>query len=373
MPLNQPGQEAPPDFSTHPNYQRIFCNMTDLGQDRDLTTALLLELWRTRAGQEVPQAEPQPQLPGGDAPQHGQADQDEHLQPPQDQPPPDLQLHEPPFGDPEEHPAQHPHQAQGPLIPPPGAPPAPPPVPADDQDWLVPDRADRRAPQLPVADLNAKSMTDSLQRPSTYAIEKLSKFEYVPLWYFTLEGRRTANRDRTSTEDIWDVTKTSDNRLAFRTASSNRPSPNALSDEELNWEQFMDGSHLFCRWLAPLEWPQIYAKVLSSFFWQIENHEEMDIDRGKETLLLYQARQRWAWHDELKANHFFNLSNLNNNKMNLFCREVDARHYAAHRQTVRLAVFFPGARANKPFVSPCPAFPPLVLFSTCISCSAFSA
>lgn len=58
MPLNQPGQEAPPDFSTHPNYQCIFRNMTDLGQDRDLTTALLLELWRTRAGQEVPQAEP---------------------------------------------------------------------------------------------------------------------------------------------------------------------------------------------------------------------------------------------------------------------------------------------------------------------------
>ena len=68
MPLIQPGQEAHPDFSTHLNNQHIFRNMTDLGQDRDLTTTLLLELWRTRAGQEVPQAEPQPQLP--QQPQH---------------------------------------------------------------------------------------------------------------------------------------------------------------------------------------------------------------------------------------------------------------------------------------------------------------
>jgi hypothetical protein len=178
---------------------------------------------------------------------------------------------------------------------------------------------------------------------------------------FHLEGPPNCQqRQSLPTEDIWDVTKTSDNRLAFRAASSNCPSPNALSDEELNWEQHMDGSHLFCRWLAPLEWPQIYAKVLSSFFWQIENHEEMDIDGGKETLLLYQAHQHRAWHNELKANHFFNLADLNNNKMNLFRRKVGARHYAAHCQTVRLAVFFPGARANKPFASPRPAIQPLV-------------
>jgi hypothetical protein len=59
--------------------------------------------------------------------------------------------------------------------------------------------------------------------------------------------------------------KTSDNCLSLRTTAFNRPSPNALSDEQLSWEQFMDANHLFCRWFIPAGWPEGHAKVLSSF------------------------------------------------------------------------------------------------------------
>ena len=64
----------------------------------------------------------------------------------------------------------------------------------------------------------------------------------------------------------------------------------------------------------------------------------MGINGGTDTLLLYQARQRRAWHDELKAECFFNLSKLNDRKMDLFRREIDAKQNTANRQMVRILV-----------------------------------
>jgi hypothetical protein len=184
-----------------------------------------------------------------------------------------------------------------------------PPLPNDDEEWPTQDKADKRGPHLPPIDLDGESLTMPLQRPTTYAIERLPKCEYVPLWYFTEQGCHAPDKDKASNDDLWDVAKTSDNRLSLRTAAANRPSPNALSDEQLTWEQFMDANHLLCRWLTPAGWTEGYARVLSSFFWQIENHEDKGIAEGKETLLLYQARARKAWHDKLKADHFSTSAN----------------------------------------------------------------
>jgi len=176
----------------------------------------------------------------------------------------------------------------------------------------------------------------ALQRPPTYAIERFRRFDYVPLWYFTEQGCQAADKDKTSHEDLWDVTRTSDNRLALRTASANRPSPNALTDEQLTWEQFMDANHLMCRWLIPAGWKEDYAKVLSSFFWQIENHEDKGIPEGKETLLLYQAHTCRAWHDELRAGYFFNIAILDDKKMGTYRKEVDTKHNAVVRKAVSI-------------------------------------
>jgi hypothetical protein len=354
MPPSEPEQEALPDFSTHPDYQLLFNTLVAGGQNREQATVLLTELWRKRIDNNNLQAGPQPQgphqlqlPPGGDVPQQGQADQDEPQQRVQD-----LQPHQQPIRDLEEHPAaQLPdlHQGQAPQ---PFPPRDLPPLPNEDQDLLAPGKVDRRAPRLPAVNLDAESHTMSLLRPTTFAIEKLRRFEYVPLWYFTQQGRQAADKDRASNEDLWDVTKTSDNRLSLRTASSNRPSPNALSDEQLTWEQFMDANHLFCRWLIPAGWPEDYAKILLSFFWQLENHEDMGNPEGKETLLLYQARTRKAWHDELKADHFFNIAKLSEKKMSAYCKEVNAKHNDVVRKAVSpLYLSFESLLTLSPFPS----------------------
>ncbi len=196
-------------------------------------------------------------------------------------------------------------------------------TPGDDQDRLATDKQERCTAQLPPIIMGSKSWTIALHQPTMYAIDKFRKFEYVPLWYFTEQGCQLTGKEKASHEDLYDLTRTSDNCLTLRTATSNCPSPNALSDKQLTWEQFMDASHLFCRWLIPAGWPEGYAKILSSFFWQLENHEDKVIVDGKETLLLYQVHVCKAWHDELKAGHFFDLTELDEKKLNTYCKEVD--------------------------------------------------
>ena len=57
-----------------------------------------------------------------------------------------------------------------------------------------------------------------------------------------------------------------------------------------------------------------------------------NILKGKETLLLYQARTRKVWHEELKAGHFYNLATLSKEKMELYHNELAAKRYdVTHR------------------------------------------
>jgi hypothetical protein len=104
----------------------------------------------------------------------------------------------------------------------------------------------------------------------------------------------------------------------------------------------------------PSHWPEDYAKVLTTFFYLIENHEDKGLDGGKDALLLYQARMRRAWHNELKSNHFFNLAIIDDKKLNFARKEVDAKHNAAIRKAVSHSQTF---SLNFPLTSPLPPPP----------------
>ena len=328
-PLELPQEELEhPNFETDPVYQPTFQALVAAGNDRDQVLRLLFDLWSRSTHNDAPQQQEAPQLdhaqhnPGDHAQQEGHAEQG--LREQRELPPHPHNFYQP--QPPQRHGDQEAHHV------PVAVPRAPLPTLDDNENELAPDKMDKRTPQLPPLVRGAKSLTMSLTRPSTYALERLRKFEYVPLWYFTEAGCKAADKDKAASEDVWDVTKTSDNRLALRTATSNRPSSNAMSDELLTWDQFIDGNHLLCRWLIPTGWPEDYAKTLTTFFWQIENHEHKNIPRGKETLLLYQARTRKAWHDELRSGHFFDLAELDQIKMNSYRIEVDAiQNEAIHK------------------------------------------
>ncbi|KAI0268012.1 hypothetical protein BGY98DRAFT_1190762 [Russula aff. rugulosa BPL654] len=268
------------------------------GKTRDQAMLLLADLWHKRNNNVAPRQQIGPQPP--------------KLQQRQRQPVTP--------GDGEQQPGQDQNHGLAPYPLPLGAPLASqelPPPKAEDQDGYAPDKADKRTPQPPPIDLEAESRTTSRQRPATYTIDRVRKFEYVAPWCFTEQGCQAAGKDKALNEDLRDVTKTRHTCLSLRTAPSNRPSPNAFSDEQLTWEQF-----------------QGYAKVLSSFFWKIEDHEDKGIAEGKETLLLYQARSCKAWHNKLKAEHFFNLAKLDDKKMSVYRKEVDAKHNTIIRKVL---------------------------------------
>jgi hypothetical protein len=316
-------QEENPDFENHPVYSTLFQTLITSGQSREQATQIILEVSQraARENERLQQAAQQPLLPQQPPQQPGDnAQPREHNQPGQqgqEQPQlPDQQGEQglPPFQprDPE---------PQGLLFFP-------------NQDGAARDNANKGAPQLPPIDMKAKSIITSLLRPSTFALEKFRKYEYVPLWYFTEQGCQSADKEREFSEDIWDFTRTSDDRIALRAATANRPSSYALSDEQLTWEQFMEANRLFCRWLIPGGWPENYAKLLINFFWQIESDERKTVPRGKDTLLLYQARIRKAWHDELKMKRFFNLVEIDEQKMNVYRQEVDGKYNDAYHKAV---------------------------------------
>jgi hypothetical protein len=54
---------------------------------------------------------------------------------------------------------------------------------------------------------------------------------------------------------------------------------------------------------------------------------------------LYQARVCKAWHNELKAGHFFNLAKLNDKKLNAYRKEVDAKNNAAVNKAVSPSLY----------------------------------
>ena len=294
-----------PDFENHPVYQHLFQTLINSGQTREQTTAVILDLQRRSA---LENERRQPQQGAEDDPQQqGQDNQPEGELPERRLPPNN----------------QQPRQQD-----------LPPPQNEEDQGAPAPGRADRLTLLLPEVDLDATCTTSSLLRPSTYVIDKFRKAEYVPLWYFTEQGCQAAEMDKAANEETWDVTKGSDDKLSLRSAATNRPNPNALNDEQLTWDQFMDGNHLLIRWLIPAGWPTKYAKVISTFFWQIENHEEKSFPGGKDMLLLYQACVRKSWHDELKTGFFYNLAKQDEKRMTIARRETDAKRYDAVQKAV---------------------------------------
>lgn len=219
--MTDPALEALPDFSTHPCYRRLYDALTPGAQNREQATLLLANVWHPRHLQEGGQQQRPVKLEQGEPRQPDYAQQPRHLHAPHQRPPPN-------------HGDQHHGHAPRPFpLGPPLTPQELPPRQAEDQGWFAPDKADKQTLQMPPIDMKAQSRTMFLRRPTTYALEKFRGFEYVPLWYFTDEGRQAADEDEGSNEDLWDVTEISDDCLSLHIVSSNPPSSDELSDEQL--------------------------------------------------------------------------------------------------------------------------------------------
>ncbi|KAG1812462.1 uncharacterized protein BJ212DRAFT_1276604, partial [Suillus subaureus] len=120
--------------------------------------------------------------------------------------------------------------------------------------------------------------------PSQYAIHKLKSFEYIKLWYFSLDKcREVADEAKSSADSTFGCTKV-DNFVALF-----RPSHKVIQDHGLEWYQFNMAKNSFLVYINKLNWPEKYQHALTMFFMNIVSNPQWAKPFGEHTLLLYAA------------------------------------------------------------------------------------
>ena len=163
-------------------------------------------------------------------------------------------------------------------------------------------------------------------RPSQYALQKISSYNFVELWYFSLEGCSEAARNHRSQADDTLGFSNSNNILSLHPVASVRASCNACADHDLSFSEFLQAKNSFLRHIKWLAWPAKPIDALAEFFWNVENHGIHANENSDLIALHYASHIRRQWHDELKYNsdNIFNISIINDNFMNTVAFKINS-------------------------------------------------
>jgi hypothetical protein len=287
-----PNRAIPPDFASQ-NYAPFRAALISADRTNDQAAEMLMAAWRTENNQRKLQWAAQLEEAARDQPALPPQQQDPER--PQQEPAPERPQQEPaPERPQQELDPEHPQQGQGhaPEAQPPEAqapqpipqqpPPRPPSPPSPTQPSLA-------KPKINPTQTGRAISDHHTPRPSSYAIRKLEKFEWIELWYFTSEGCEDALRfDQGAGHDTFTLAKL-DNTVSLRPISAAKASRNALPDENLSWEQIAVAKPLFLFHLTQAQWPAEHVKELATFFIALDSHPHCRLPKGSQVLLAYQA------------------------------------------------------------------------------------
>ncbi|KAF9228310.1 hypothetical protein BS17DRAFT_691954, partial [Gyrodon lividus] len=138
--------------------------------------------------------------------------------------------------------------------------------------------------------------------PSQFALQKLSTFDHVELWYFSLGGclDTAKHHDRSQADDTFDISKI-DNHLTIRSIASVRALLNALLDHEVSFSEFLKAKSCFLEHAKKANWLATNLDALAKFFWFLETHPLLQLSLGEKIILTYASCICHNWHRELKA------------------------------------------------------------------------
>ncbi|KAL1948034.1 hypothetical protein VTO73DRAFT_12109 [Trametes versicolor] len=157
-------------------------------------------------------------------------------------------------------------------------------------------------------------------QPSLFAQNKITKKEYVELYYFTAGARQKARRDQLAlNEDVLALERSSS---SFALKTPVQASMDARRDEQLSWDEVMQARPQFLLWIEKLGWPSIWIRMHASFFYRLDSHEMRSQIGGTEALALYQAKYRREWHVSVAQRRPFDLSEINETAMQLIQTEI---------------------------------------------------
>ncbi|OJT05120.1 hypothetical protein TRAPUB_4081 [Trametes pubescens] len=150
-------------------------------------------------------------------------------------------------------------------------------------------------------------------QPSLFAQNKITKREYIELYYFTVGARQRARRDQLAlNEDVLTLERSSS---SFALKTPVQASLEARRDDQLSWDEVMQARPQFLLWIEKLGWPPKWVKMHAAFFYRLDSHEMRSQPGGTEALALYQAKYRREWHISVTQRKLFDLSEINETAM----------------------------------------------------------
>ncbi|CAA7270001.1 unnamed protein product [Cyclocybe aegerita] len=165
----------------------------------------------------------------------------------------------------------------------------------------------------------------SSRRPSRYAIHKIEQLEYVELYYFTKEACLEAERTEYSVaRGTFTLMADGENVLA-KPAAAYKPSTKVVQDENLEWRQIIKAKDYMLEAMVDAGWPEEHVMALGVFFLELDKHPISDLEGGETAVLLYQARIRRRWMEDLKSTNdeeVFDISVVNDKRLDEMYSEV---------------------------------------------------
>ncbi|KIK78781.1 hypothetical protein PAXRUDRAFT_16686 [Paxillus rubicundulus Ve08.2h10] len=103
--------------------------------------------------------------------------------------------------------------------------------------------------------------------PSPYALQKLSTYNFVELWYFSLAGRMDAAKfsNKSQADDTFGISRV-DDHLTVHSIASVRASRSVLPDHELPFPEFLRAKNCFLEHARKADWPTENLDALAKFF-----------------------------------------------------------------------------------------------------------
>ncbi|KAG2029581.1 hypothetical protein BDR03DRAFT_880400, partial [Suillus americanus] len=150
---------------------------------------------------------------------------------------------------------------------------------------------------------NTGILDDPVITPSSYALRKLEKGEYVELWYFTNDGLDEAAMKKMIDDNAMVLLTLADSSTAWVSSASTRSARSVLNDEDLPFKEFCQVCPHFLMALEEADWPQDRIRMMAVFWRNLQVHPYhlLHDPLAKKTLLVYQAEQRKCWHIAAKS------------------------------------------------------------------------
>ncbi|KAF8805450.1 hypothetical protein BYT27DRAFT_7213323 [Phlegmacium glaucopus] len=186
------------------------------------------------------------------------------------------------------------------------------------------DRAEPEKKKLKMKDFDDSTTVGNYiaPRPAQYALKRIEDFEYVELWYLTPEGCADATQlQLTQNDDTFGLTKV-DDMVTLKSVSSLKAAKNVIPDNELSFRQMSMAKNAFIPLMTKFQWSEKAINAFAQFFTQLELHPYRQREFGERALIIYQARVRREWHDQLRLGSAFNIGVINEDLLQSIYKEI---------------------------------------------------